>query len=106
MSKATGLNSNNDHCIDSNAICMSVKKKHSFIVCKSNFNTDDPSLCVCVSVCVCLFVCVSLASDFSETVEVIIVKLGTVTASDVTMHHIYFFFILSEVIQQSARICR
>ena len=32
-------------------------------------------------------VCVSLASDSSETVEVIIVKLGTVTASVMGMHH-------------------
>ena len=38
-----------------------------------------------MSVCVCVFV--SLASDSSETVEVIVIKLGTVTASDMTMHH-------------------
>ena len=31
---------------------------------------------------------VSLASDSSETIEVIVVKLGTVTASDVRMHHV------------------
>ena len=30
--------------------------------------------------------CVSLASDSSETIEVIIIKLGTVTASDMLMH--------------------
>ena len=35
-------------------------------------------MCVCVCVCVC----VSLASDTSKTVEVIIIKLGAVTASD------------------------
>ena len=29
----------------------------------------------------------SLASNSSETVEVIVVKLGTVTASDMGMHH-------------------
>ena len=39
--------------------------------------------CVCVCVCV-----VSLASDFSEIIEVIIVKCGTVTASDMVMHHV------------------
>ena len=39
---------------------------------------------------VCLFVCVCVyfASDFSETVEVIIVQLGMVDASDMTMHHV------------------
>ena len=44
--------------------------------------------CVCLSVClcVCLCVCLSLASDFSETIEVIIIKLGTVTTSDTRMH--------------------
>ena len=37
-----------------------------------------------------LSVCVSLASDFSETIEVIIIKLGTViiTASDMLMQHV------------------
>ena len=49
--------------------------------------TDDPE-CVCVCMCVraCLSVylcaCVSLASDSSKTIKVIIIKLGTVTASD------------------------
>ena len=32
-------------------------------------------------------VCVSVASDSSETIEVIIIKLGMVTASDMVMHH-------------------
>ena len=32
--------------------------------------------------------CLSLASDSSETVEVIIIKLGKVTASDMKMHHV------------------
>ena len=45
-------------------------------------------ICLCVCVCVCLSVFVSLASDSSETVEVIIIKFGTVTASDMTMHHV------------------
>ena len=44
------------------------------------FNVDDPeSLCVCVRLSVCL----SLAIDSLETAEVIIVKLGSVTASDI-----------------------
>ena len=38
--------------------------------------------------CVRLSVCVSLASDASETVEVIIVKLRTVTASGMIMHDV------------------
>ena len=46
---------------------------------------------VCVCVYVCLSVCVSLASDSSETIHVIIVKLGTVTGSDMIMHHVSFF---------------
>ena len=37
---------------------------------------------------VCLSLCVSLASDSLETIEVIIIKLGMVTASDMVMHHI------------------
>ena len=44
-------------------------------------------VCACVSACVRACVCVSLASDSSETVEVTIVKHGTVTASDMKMHH-------------------
>ena len=49
--------------------------------------------CVCVSVCVCVFI----ASDSSETVEVIIVKLGTVTASDMSMHHVLIILTLTFV---------
>ena len=33
-------------------------------------------------------VCIPLASDSLETIEVIIVKLGMVTASDMGMHHV------------------
>ena len=40
-------------------------------------------------------VCVSLAGDSSETVEVIIVKLGTVTASDTKMHHVLIILTLT-----------
>ena len=32
--------------------------------------------------------CLSLASDSSETVKVTIIKLGTVTASDMRMYHV------------------
>ena len=52
------------------------------------------SVCVCVCVyCVC--VCVFLASDSSETVGVDIVKLGTVTATDMRMHLVLSILTLS-----------
>ena len=37
---------------------------------------------------VCVCVCVSLASDSSETIEVIIIKLDMVAASDMLVHHV------------------
>ena len=43
---------------------------------------------MCVSVCVSVCVCVYLASNSSKTIEVIIIKLGTVTVSDMLMHHV------------------
>ena len=43
------------------------------------FKIDEAKVYLCV--------CVSLTSDSSETVEVIIIKLGTVTASDMVTHH-------------------
>ena len=39
------------------------------------------------SVCVC--VCVPQHKRFQETIEIIIVKLGTVTASGMRMHHLF-----------------
>ena len=47
-------------------------------------------VCVCVCVCICVCVCVPLTfkSSSSETQEVIIIKLGMVTASDVVMRHV------------------
>ena len=55
-------------------------------------------LCVCVRACVCLrvSVCVSLASDSSETIAVIIIKFGTVTASDMIMHHVFIVLTLTQ----------
>ena len=50
-------------------------------------------MCVFVRVCVC--VCVSLASDSSETIEVMIIKLGTVTASDMLLHHVLIILTLT-----------
>ena len=41
-----------------------------------------------------LSVCVSLTSDSSETVEVIVIKLGTVTASDTRRHHVLIILTL------------
>ena len=58
------------------------------------FQIDEAKVCVCVSVC--LLVCLPLASDSSETlVQVIIVKMGTVTASDMGMHHVLIIVILT-----------
>ena len=58
----------------------------------ANVNVDDPEyLCVCVCVCVC----VSLASDSLETIKVIFIKLGRVTASDMKMHHVLIILTLT-----------
>ena len=46
---------------------------------------------MCVGVCVC----VPLASDSSETIEVIVVTLGTVTASNMRMHHVLIILTLT-----------
>ena len=46
--------------------------------------------CVHVCVCACVRACVSLASDSSETVEVVIVKLGTVGASDMSASRVNY----------------
>ena len=68
-------------------------------------------VCVCVCVCaraceracvrmlvrVCVCVCVSLASDSSETIKVTIIKLGTVTASDMGMHHVIIILTMTFV---------
>ena len=40
-------------------------------------------------------VCVSLASDSSETIEVIIIKLGMITASDMVLHHVFIILTVS-----------
>ena len=45
---------------------------------------------MCLSVCLC--VCVSLARDSSETMEVINIKLGMVTTSDMVMHQVLIIF--------------
>ena len=48
-----------------------------------------------ICVCVCGSVCLSLAGDSSETVEVIIIKLGMVTALDMRMHHVLIILTLT-----------
>ena len=55
---------------------------------KFKSKTDDPK-----SMCVCM--CLSLASDSSETIEVTIIKLGTVTASEIRMHHVLIMLTLT-----------
>ena len=52
---------------------------------------NEANVCLSVCMCVCVYVSVcgyvALASDSSETIEVIISKLGMVTASDMVIHH-------------------
>ena len=43
----------------------------------------------------CVCVCVSLASDSSETIKVIIIKFGTMTASYMKMHNVLIILILT-----------
>ena len=44
-------------------------------------------------------VCVSVASDSSETIEVIIITFGTAPASDMLMHHVFVIqFLIMEII--------
>ena len=50
-----------------------------------------PRDCVCVRACVC----VSLAIDSSEAIEVIIITLGTVTASVMVMHYVLILLTLT-----------
>ena len=65
------------------------------------FKIDEAKVCLCACVCVCVCVCcvcvcarvrvcvcVSLANDSSETIKVTIIKLGTVTTSDILLHHV------------------
>ena len=56
----------------------------------ANVNVDDPEY-----LCVCVCVCVSLASDSLETIKVIFIKLGRVTASDMKMHHVLIILTLT-----------
>ena len=49
----------------------------------------------CVLACVCVCVCVPFASDSSETINVISIKLGTVTAADMRMHHVFIILTLA-----------
>ena len=48
--------------------------------------------------CVCVCVCVSLTSDSSETIEVVVIKLGMVTAPYMRMH--YMLIILTMTFNQ------
>ena len=62
-------------------VCIFVFKVVSYF---EHFSLDEIRVCLCV----CLCVCVSLASDSSETIEVIIIKLGTANAPYMLMHHV------------------
>ena len=66
----------------------------------ANFNIDNAKcVCVCMHVYVCSYIYIhvysSLASDSSETVEVIIIKFGTVTASYMGIHHMLIVLTLT-----------
>ena len=73
-----------------NSFCLHFKVKP--IPCVCGCECVCVCVCVCVRACVrvrvCVCVCVALASDSSETVEVIFVKLCSVAASDMRMHHV------------------
>ena len=64
---------------------------------KSKIDKAKVCLCVCLSIvcgylqslCVCLSVCGFLASDSSDTIEVSIIKLCMVNASDMLVHHVF-----------------
>ena len=60
------------------------------------FSVDDfESVHVCLYVCV---LCVSLTSDFSETMDVIIIKLGTVTAPLMLVHQMLIMLTLTFIV--------
>ena len=91
----TFYNARMDIVLRSNCCFLSLRAV--LFVCKvvsrfANFKEDNRDR-------VCLCVCVSLASDSSETVEVISVNHGTVTASDMRMHHV--LIILTDVHSRS-----
>ena len=52
---------------------------------------------MCARACVRVCVSVSLASDSSESIKVIIIKLGMVTASDMLMHHVLIILTLTVI---------
>ena len=69
---------------------MSVYMSVCLSVCLSIYLSVCLSACLPAWLCVCVSVCVSSARDSSETIEVVIVKLGTVTASGMLMHQLYW----------------
>ena len=81
-------------CLKTLCVCVCVCVCQSVCVC----------VCVCVYVCQCVCVracvrvvcvCMSPASDSSETIEVFIIKLGAVIASDMRIHHAVFILTLT-----------
>ena len=79
----------NSHVVEHSALIL-FSKAYDF---QKVQDTRGQSLSVCLCVCLCL--CVSLASDSSETIEVIITKLSMVTASDMVMHHVLIILTLT-----------
>ena len=70
------------------------------------FKIDEIKVCVCMCVCVC--VCAHtrefLTCDSSETVKVISIKLGMVTASDMRMHRVLIILTLTFIQGHTHRI--
>ena len=51
--------------------------------------------CVSIYLSVCLTDCLSLASDSSETIEIIVINLGMVTDSDMVVRHVFIILTLT-----------
>ena len=56
-----------------------------------NFSLNETRVCLCVCVCVCP------SQAIHRTLLVIITKLGTVTASDILMHHVLIVLTLTVI---------
>lgn len=72
-----------------------VNKLHHFLLNLVPFSFSKMNACVCA--------CVSLANDSLETVIEVIVKLGTVVASEMRMHHMCIILTLTFIQQASKR---
>ena len=79
-----------------NQNCETVLLFFPFIIFKvaydfEKFKIDKAKVCLSV----CASVCLSLAIDSSEAIEIIIIKVGIVSASDMVMHHVLIILTLT-----------